>query len=141
MRSITRKLKTELIDAEPAVTHIGDIELEYEVDKNNKTIQKEKEVREMSMRKRRIRWMLSGIALCIGEIIYLFTKSSFLSCIPLVIHFALVFYTFAVGFYRERKEKQYWALYLKKYGVNGVVPEHVKMIHKKLIQNGEKIKV
>ena len=39
------------------------------------------------------------------------------------------------------QKKQAWAAYVNKYGKNGVVPEHVKMIHRKLIAQGKKISV
>ena len=81
------------------------------------------------------------IALFVSALLWIFELRWYIFIIPIILHVFLMFYTFAVQFYKERKKMQVWAAYVKKYGKNGVIPEHIKMIHKKLIKSGKKITI
>lgn len=141
MRSIYRNIKPAQEEQTEVITEIAGHELEYEKVKNKKTLEQEKEERSMKVRKRTIRWILLTVAFALSDLIYYFTKSNWWSMLPILIHILLAFYSFAVEFYKKRKDAEYWKKYEAKYAVNGEIPEHVKMIHKKLIQNGEKISI
>jgi len=62
--------------------------------------------------------------------------------IPFALHCLLLFYGFAVNFYKERQKERYWRMYVKKYGnKHGVIPPETRMMHEALIKKGGKIQI
>ena len=102
-----------------------------------------KEKARLEKRNKAKKWIYSStlIAAAFSALLWILELKWYIFIIPFILHVLLLFYTFSVQFYTERKRKQVWAAYVNKYGKNGVVPEHVKMIHRKLIAQGKKIKV
>lgn len=102
-----------------------------------------KEEARLEKRNKSKKWIYSStlIATAFSVLLWILEMRWFIFIIPFVLHVLLLFYTFSVQFYTQRKKNQLWAAYVNKYGKNGVIPEHVKMIHSKLIAQGKQIKV
>ncbi len=81
------------------------------------------------------------IACFVSTLLMLTGLNVWVCYIPLALHFMLLFYGFAVTFYDKRNKARAWNLYVAKYGKNGVIPPHVKMVHRKLIASGKKIRM
>ena len=108
---------------------------------NKADIEAKKAERLKQKRTKARNWILAStlIALFISALLWIIEMPWYIFVLPFVLHVFLMFYTFAVQFYKERKRNEIWAKYVSKYGKNGVIPEHVKMIHKKLAASGKQI--
>lgn len=92
------------------------------------------------------RWKLHLIVTGLILTLFFLKLPWYISLIPLPIHLFFTFWTLAMEFYNAKKKAIEWNRYLKKYGMkmpNGEyhIPEHVKMTHKKMIENGKTIAV
>ena len=101
-------------------------------------------IQKKKRRKQRFKLHIVALALTLG--LFALGLSWYFSLIPLVIHLLLAFWVFAVEFYVKRNKERAYRAYLLKYGVAGkdgylVIPPHVRMTHKKLIEQGKKIAV
>lgn len=102
-----------------------------------------KEEARLEKRNKAKKWIYAStlFAAAFSALLWILELKWYIFMIPFILHVLLMFYTFSVQFYTQRKKKQVWAAYVSKYGKNGVVPEHVKMIHRKLIAQGKKISI
>lgn len=97
------------------------------------------------LKKHRFKLFLVNALFC--SILILLGCSWYISIIPMVAH--AFFYCFAFAFARWKKMRAniYWDKYLKKYGVINKktgeieIPMHVRMTHRKLIEQGKNISV
>lgn len=87
------------------------------------------------------RYKLHGIAIVLCLILSAFRLSWYIFLIPMYIHLAIIIWVFMVEFYVKRNKERAWNAYVKKYGIDGAIPPHVKMTHKKLIESGKKIAI
>lgn len=113
---------------------------------NKKQIQTEKEIKKENWDKRKVRLKLLFTSLMFCLVLYTFKCPVWVSLLPLFIHMALSFYSFAVVHYRKRMEKRYWIAYMKKYGGQmGCAPNeihpHIMVTHKMMMKQGKKIPV
>ncbi len=106
---------------------------------NKKTIEEQRLAKIAKKERFKRRLLTTVIAMIISAVLYFFFHHIWIPITIMSIHLFLCFYTFAVWFYSQRNKKRAWAAYMNKYGVNGEIPKHVQMIHKKLIQSGKTI--
>ncbi len=108
--------------------------------------EKKKSILKKKIKSRLQRYKLHAIAFILCAILYAFSFAWYIYLIPMVIHLAIIFWVFAVEFYVARNKERAWNAYLHKYGIIGkdgkmFIPPHVKMTHKKLIEQGKKIAI
>lgn len=121
----------------------GEVVKEFVVNELNKKEKAEVSKRaEAKSKARRIRVVLTLIALFLSAVLWFLNCKWYIIIIPLIAHLALAFYSFASKFYADRNNARAWAAYVKKYGdKSGKIPGHVKMTHRKLIASGKPIKL
>lgn len=127
---------------EQEVNVSGEVIAEYSVfEPNEKDKAKAKQKAEAKFKARMIRQALTLFALFLCAVLWFFNFKWYIIIIPMILHLALAFYAYAKKFYADRNKVRAWNAYLKRYGdKNGRVPEHTKMIHRKLIAQGKSIK-
>lgn len=96
--------------------------------------------------RRKQRWKLHLIVTGLILTLFFFNFQWYIALIPLPIHLFFCFWTLAIEFYTAKKKAIEWNKYLKKYGMKMPdgsyhLPEHVKMTHKKMVENGKQIAV
>lgn len=101
-------------------------------------------IQKKKRRKQRFKLHIVALVLTLG--LFALTLPWYISLIPATIHFLLAGWVFAVEFYVKRNKERAYRAYLLKYGVAGkdgylVIPPHVRMTHKKLIEQGKSIAV
>lgn len=108
---------------------------------SKKELAEKREGVEIKSKARKVRLILSFIALFLCAVLWFFNFRWYIVIIPMILHLTLAFYAFAKQFYTDRNNVRAWNAYVTKYGdANGNIPDHVKMIHRKLIAQGKSIK-
>lgn len=106
-------------------------------------LEKEKAI----LKKKQTFWQRSKLhtaALFFTIVFFLFTNHWYFYLIPLFIHLVFMFWAYGIDFYTKRNMARAYRAYEIKYGIQQkdgsyIIPGHVKMTHRKLIEQGKPI--
>lgn len=125
---------------------IGGIPVETEIALNKKQEAELAELKAELKRRRKVRLKLFAVALLFSTTLFLLKCNIWFALIPLYLHVLLLFYSYAVVHYNNRKKSKYWAKYVAKYGGKlGAKPDEIhpsiQAQHRIMLRLGKKIPI
>lgn len=140
-----RKNKMKVVkDENNEPLKVGNMPIMEEPVLNKKQEQEKINLKKEMWRRRKVRLSLLFTSIMFSMMLLIFSIPVAFAFIPFYLHLCLSFYSFALVYYKKRKEKKMWKAYVAKYGGKmGCAPNeihpHIQVTHKLLAKQGKPI--